>query len=308
MKLQRLYFVLLFIAIIACEQDDDNGGSSVRDPEEVYPEDFAALQEYLTTHFYNYEEFQQNPNTNLEIVFDTIAGDNADKIPLINQVETTIFNLDNVDYEVYTLKVRLGGGDMMPTFADSVLVSYSAQLLDNSRADSSANPVWFNLPGVIPGFTEGVTQFNGAAQILPNGDGTVSVIDPGIGAVFLPSGLGYFANAQTGIPPYSPLIFTFQTAAVRQTDHDGDGILSFYEDVNGDGRLNSEEDNTDGDFRNTGAGRIPNYNYVDPDDDGDGIPTSEENADPNDDGNPDDALDTDGDGIPDYLDAETVNS
>ena len=35
---------------------------------------------------------------------------------------------------------------------------------------------------------------------------------------------------------------------------------------------------------------------------GDGIPTEDEDADPNGDGNPDDAVDTDGDGVPDYLD------
>ncbi|MFT7386206.1 MAG: FKBP-type peptidyl-prolyl cis-trans isomerase FkpA, partial [Nonlabens sp.] len=45
--------------------------------------------------------------------------------------------------------------------------------------------------------------------------------------------------------------------------------------------------------------------YLDDDDDGDGIPTSQENADPNNNGNPVDALDTDGDGIPDYLDADS---
>lgn len=35
------------------------------------------------------------------------------------------------------------------------------------------------------------------------------------------------------------------------------------------------------------------------------MPTANENADPNGDGNPDDALDTDGDGTPDYLDVDT---
>jgi len=42
--------------------------------------------------------------------------------------------------------------------------------------------------------------------------------------------------------------------------------------------------------------------YVDFDDDNDLLSTMYENADPNDDGNPDDALDTDGDNIPNYLD------
>jgi len=42
--------------------------------------------------------------------------------------------------------------------------------------------------------------------------------------------------------------------------------------------------------------------YIDEDDDGDNVPTKSENPDVNDDGNIDDAQDTDGDTIPDYLD------
>ncbi|MCU4188686.1 gliding motility-associated C-terminal domain-containing protein, partial [Flavobacterium sp. HXWNR29] len=44
--------------------------------------------------------------------------------------------------------------------------------------------------------------------------------------------------------------------------------------------------------------------YLDVDDDGDGIPTADENPDPNGDGDPSDAQDTDGDGTPDYLDVD----
>lgn len=45
-------------------------------------------------------------------------------------------------------------------------------------------------------------------------------------------------------------------------------------------------------------------NFIDPDDDGDNVLTKDENPDPNGDGNFDDAQDTDADGIPDYLDAD----
>ncbi|MCC6438679.1 MAG: right-handed parallel beta-helix repeat-containing protein, partial [Acidimicrobiales bacterium] len=47
-------------------------------------------------------------------------------------------------------------------------------------------------------------------------------------------------------------------------------------------------------------------NHLDADDDGDGLPTGTEDADPNVDGHPRDALDTDRDGQPDHLDAPTV--
>ena len=44
--------------------------------------------------------------------------------------------------------------------------------------------------------------------------------------------------------------------------------------------------------------------FADADDDGDGIPTIEEAPDPNGDGDPVDARDTDGDGTPDWLDRD----
>ncbi|MEZ5227840.1 MAG: FG-GAP-like repeat-containing protein [Acidimicrobiales bacterium] len=67
-------------------------------------------------------------------------------------------------------------------------------------------------------------------------------------------------------------------------DSDGDGLGDCWEAQFGD---------TDGDTT---------PNELDADDDGDGIPTASENADPNSDGDPRDALDSDRDGQPDYLD------
>lgn len=66
-------------------------------------------------------------------------------------------------------------------------------------------------------------------------------------------------------------------------------------DSDGDGLLDSAE----GVINDTDHDGIPDY--LDSDDDGDGIPTKNENADLNGDGIPNDALDSDGNGIPDYL-------
>ena len=108
-------------------------------------------------------------------------------------------------------------------------------------------------------------------------------------------------------------------------DDDADGVPNAFEDFDGDGMFDDDDIDMDG---------IPNYldndddgdgvltineakdedgnpvdtdgdgdvDYLDNDDDGDGILTINENADPNMDGDPSDALDTDMDGIPDYLD------
>ena len=108
-------------------------------------------------------------------------------------------------------------------------------------------------------------------------------------------------------------------------DDDFDGVPNIFEDFNGDGDLENDDTDSDGtpnyldnDDDGDGISTINeakdvdgnpldtdgdgNVDYLDTDDDGDGIFTSNENADPNMDGNPADAVDTDMDGIPDYLD------
>ena len=48
--------------------------------------------------------------------------------------------------------------------------------------------------------------------------------------------MGYFSRASGIIPSYSPLIFKINLYGVKQTDHDGDGILSIDEyDTDADG-------------------------------------------------------------------------
>lgn len=86
------------------------------------------------------------------------------------------------------------------------------------------------------------------------------------------------------------LVLSGTTQTGTAADLDADGLLSTNEDLNGDGNLDNDDTDQDG---------LPNY--LDDDDDGDGIPTFEECADPNGDGNPDDACSTNSFGIPDYL-------
>ncbi|MEZ5537271.1 MAG: IPTL-CTERM sorting domain-containing protein [Thiolinea sp.] len=73
-------------------------------------------------------------------------------------------------------------------------------------------------------------------------------------------------------------------------DDDNDTILTVYENYNGG---SPRDDDTD---------RDGTPDYLDPDDDNDGLMTAQESPDGNPpDGNPVDALDTDGNGVPDYL-------
>ncbi len=99
--------------------------------------------------------------------------------------------------------------------------------------------------------------------------------------------------------------FTFlwdQSSILTPVDSDGDGLWDIEEDANADlDNLPSTNPgpDTDGDS---------NANYLDADDDGDGVPTNTENADPNADGDPRDAIDSDHDGQPDYLDLALAGS
>ena len=299
MNLNKFAFIYLFIAVFAvsCE-NDDNGSIDIeppRDRAEQESDDQAALDAYLDTHFYNYEDFENPPaDFNYNIQIDTINEANADKIPLSASplLETKTFEYEGVTYEIHILKVREGAGEQ-PKFSDSTFVSYEGSLLNRSSFDASESPIWFDLTRTIPGFGQVLTEFGGASGFEVLADNTVEWNnDFGIGAMFLPSGLGYFNSFQGGIPSYSPLVFTFNLYGVNEADHDRDGVPSWREDLDGNQRVN--DDNTDGDS-------LPNY--LDQDDDGDFIPTREEITD--DEGNiifpyPD----TDGDGTPDYLDED----
>lgn len=75
------------------------------------------------------------------------------------------------------------------------------------------------------------------------------------------------------------------------TDDDNDGLLSFSENYNGGTPIDDDSDK-DG-----------KPDYLDTDDDNDGLLSANESNDPNKNGLPDDALDTDKDGLADYRDA-----
>jgi len=294
------FFILSFISaltLISCDEDDNGNSPEIeeRDPEEQAIADEDSINNFLDTHFYNYEEFE-NPDEDFDYMvrIDTIAGENSDKTPLSeeeNLMMKTVVNND-VEYSMYVLKVREGEGQQ-PKFTDSTLVNYRGELLNLSAFDNASTPVWFDLTTLIKGFTEGVVEFKGASGYKVNPDNTVEFNDDyGIGAFIFPSGLGYFSSSQTSIPPYSPLIFNVQLLQVNEADHDGDGIPSWMEDLNENRSV--LDDDTDED-------ETPNF--ADRDDDGDGTPTRDEII-INEDGSIE-FPDSNGNGTPDYLDPDT---
>lgn len=289
--------IVMFAVTVSCNKDDDRPTPTPpRDRGEEAIRAQAEIEAFLETHFYNYEDFQADPE-NFKIKFDTIAGDNLDKTPLMQQVSSKEV-IDAADktlkYKLYFLKVREGEGET-PHFSDYTTNTYEGRLMNLELFDNSVIPVRFGLvdgpnsPGIIRGFQQAIIEFKGAGNIISNPDGTLTFEDYGIGAVFVPSGLAYFNFPQgADISAYDQLIFSFELFASEIADHDGDGIPSYMEDLNGNQILT--DDDTDGNG-------VPNY--LDNDDDGDGRLTEHEieiiNGEiffP----------DTNGNGTPDYLD------
>jgi hypothetical protein len=322
MYLSKRVFSLIFIFILlSCSNDEGPEFEVVppRDFSEVHAEDAAALIEYLETHFYNYEDFDNPPaGFDFKIVLDTIAGDNATKTPLIDQVSSEARSVQSgeffleedttLDHTFYYLNARPGGGPS-PSVADSTFVRYKGSLLTGESFDASeVFGVWFDLAQLqgpqqgARGFSEAMPYFESGTDFVENGDGTVTVVGYGVGLMFLPSGLGFFNVPQGTVPAYSPLIFEVDLFAVNPTDHDNDGIPSIQEDLDGDGYLYN--DNTDEAAEESTGQLIRFSNFLDPDDDQDGTPTREE-IELDDEGNLISTPDSDGDGIPDYLDPDT---
>ena len=288
MRFKLLFIVaILFIYASKCdnsttpEEPFDHAGQAVIDND--------SLVHYMQTHYVN--------------ASGELAEITANETPVYDQVteKTVVHHWDKIDedvtYKLYYLILDQGIRDN-PTKADSIHLSYKGMLLDDEIFDRQDYGTWFSLASeLIDGWKETIPYFkSGDYNLLP--DQSFEFTDNGKGYLFIPSGLGYANIAQSygiyaGIPANSPLIFYIELNLVKRTDNDRDGILSIYEDVNNDGDLSNDDTDADG-----------SPNWIDNDDDGDGTLTKDEHADPNDDGNPSDAIDTDGDSVPDYLDPD----
>ena len=106
-------------------------------------------------------------------------------------------------------------------------------------------------------------------------------------------GVEYYEDGTDPLDPCSLVV-------AHQTEAQGIAIWNAG-DCDSDGLNNEQEALLDSD----GDGL---WNYEDSDDDGDGLATSLENPDPDQNGSSDDSYDADNDGIPDYLDANKYRS
>mgnify|MGYP005719379547 FL=1 len=319
----KLYILLITILLLgfSCGDDDDDGIIEVPEADRTEQQviDNDSLVSYLQSHYVDASLLSNNPTISFtEININQLPDDGELPNPnqnslLIDIVETLTTTYFDVEYEYYILKINQGGSENSPNFSDKVRVSYEGTLMDDTVFDSSSTPVDFDLTSTIAGWGRVLPEFNLAEDFTINSDGTVTYNNPGIGIMFLPSGLGYYSAAAGSVPVYSNLIFKFKVFQSELNDHDFDNVPSHLEDINGDYDLTN--DNSDDD---TFA------DFVDSDDDNDGTLTIDEDLEPDSDltvdrdgdGDPTNDIgdgdptndDTDGDGIPNYLDPDDTAS
>ena len=297
LNFSKLYLVLVILIFFLSSCDSDNNSAAVEtnDYSEQLAIDDALLVDYLSSHFYNYQDFPRSENEIVSIEIDTISGDNANKIPLIDQVQQisvplTDANNEIINHTLYYIVAQQGSElERKPAIVDSTYVAYKGELLSGYKFDERVSPVWFDNASVVSGFRYGLQYFAPGTYSV-NESGIIRFQDFGQGIIFMPSGIGYYASGLAAIPNYSPLVFSVSVYTTNESDHDNDGILSKNEDPDRDGNPFNDDTDSDG---------ILNFNDID--DDGDGILTYNE-FDKDKDGVVDDS---DNDGTPDYLDSDS---
>lgn len=288
----KYYFILLITTVSLFSCSKDNNTAEIVPPRDYavqYATDLNDIEEYLK----NYYIEDVSPDVDTKITKIPTGGTQPSIFSYLNsptfpKLLSREVKLHDITYKLYYLVLREGIG-ASPSNADAVLAAYKGDYLSRKTEASvttfSATQFeevkypqqMFSLLSTITGWGETFPEFK-TGTYSANTDGTVSYSDFGAGVMFLPSGLGYYNSGSASIPAYAPLVFSFKLYEISRLDSDGDGILNFQEDVNGDGYMRVlatgvvNPDDTDGDG-------IPNF--LDVDDDGDGITTKKEITDAN---------------------------
>jgi hypothetical protein len=273
----KYYFILLIttISLFSCSKNDTATVEPLRDYAVQNTTDNTDIEEYLKT---NYITVINHPGftDDQDITITKIPTGGTQKSILDQtdyELKTRNVSLHDVTYKMYYLVLRTGTG-IAPCNVDGVLTAYKGEYLERITTSGvttlTSTPfeevkypqTFLSLFSTISGWGEIFPQFK-TGTYSSNADGTVTHNDFGAGVMFIPSGLAYYASGSGIIPAYAPLVFSFKLFEINRLDQDLDGIPSYLEDLNGDGYMH--------DFRSTIT--YPTTPAVNPDDtDGDGIP------------------------------------
>ena len=129
-----LLLIASFLVLYSCKKDDDEALVEDRDYTEQYVLDEQLIEDYLKTHFYNYEDFDTPISNNFEITLDSIYGENSNRTPLYDQIikkKVPVIDKNGVvvDHNLYYLLAKSGLGQK-PSNVDSAYVSYEGSLLN----------------------------------------------------------------------------------------------------------------------------------------------------------------------------------
>ena len=267
----RFYFILMFSALVlfSCNKADDTVAEvPLRDYATQYAAEKALIETFMRTH---YRQTVDSPGTTSDMDVSILPIPAAGGVTsLWDEKKTKTVTRNDVDYEVHYVEFRNGDPSKeAPSAVDNVLVAYDGLYLrtteEPKRFEYRPFPeAYIGLDQVIPAWTE-IFQLFKPGTAAPVGAGATAYNDFGAGVMFIPSGVGYYNYATATIPSYSSLMFTFKLYDMKRADNDGDGVLSIYEDRNGNGIFT--DDDTDGDGI---------ADYLDTDDDGDGMSTRTE--------------------------------
>lgn len=280
---RSLCLSLATLALIQCKSDDNITEITLRDRQEVFNENNAEIETFLKTNKITIsgdneisftEVAEGSPEsvwnqTEYTLASKILKNDNRD-IKSVNTIPVLVD--DKVEYKVYYLVINEGSGTSVKTY-DNMYTNYTGYNMDMQIIDKNNTGFWSSFPKhgnaiyseLLSGYRQMSTFVKTAGEITVNPDGSYTPVNPGRIIAFIPSGLGYFNQYVTGLSSYKPAIFDITLITAEEIDHDGDGILTKYEDVDGDGDI--WNDDTDGDGR---------PNFLDTDDDADGILTRTE--------------------------------
>ncbi len=304
-KVKKIIGGFFFMAaLVSCSKNNESGEIV---PPKAYSEQIPG--EILEIEKF-FEDYHMDVDGDKNVEFVKRIGSKAGLISIKDQYapKFKIIRHNDYDFKVYYINHN-GGGELKPEISkspcpiDSVLVAYHGMLLKektgfdqekttfnkNQLFDRAEYPVRFDLDKVIVGWSKMLSfMTTGTAEV----DAVTNVPnfkDFGAAVLFLPSGLAYYSTTQVNIPAYSPLIFNVKLMSMKRKDHDFDGHTTFEEEYSFDAsNLNAPWTNLKRDTDGDGY-----LNYVDRDDDNDGILTKYE-AEGDDNRN----------GIPNYLDKE----
>lgn len=263
--------ILLFVVslfIYSCTKDDGTSVEPARDYSDQYLKDIDSIDKFIDTHF-------MTVDADYNVTFTEIT-DETPGTPIRNHPNLEFRMVDNYDedgdefqYKVYYIKLREGINER-PSRVDSIFASYRGVLATTAaQFDYAEQPVWFQLEGVVRGWSEIFPLFKTGTYDTDEGPNPVTYDNYGAGVMFLPSGLAYYNNSSASgtIPAYSNLIFSFKLYELQYKDHDRDGIFSKdevpYESIN-DIHYNPVDYDSDDDGL---------ANMYDIDDDADGVQT-----------------------------------